>query len=1177
MFSMDGAAVDQLRLASRDAQSGATYLGFTQTINGLDVFEGHLRVVLSPKGEVVQASAGELIPGVAVVTRPVLTAAEAEAKARGAVKAGEFIRAPELMIFPLDAATGRLAYRLYFEADPAHTYEILIDARDGSTLYRHNNTVFATAQGRVWKESPLVGTRDLVDFPAWWLPDIPAVTTGNNVDAFLDANGDERPDTTVTPGLRNARAAASAGVFDFPFGDATTSSDPRNYAASSVLNIFYFLNRAHDYFYDLGFDEGAGNFQTDNFGKGGKGGDAVVGLAQSSSSTNNASFTPTPEGTPGRARFGIFTRGTTSRLDDRDAAYDGQIVIHEYTHGVSNRLVGNLTSTSCLARIQSGAMGEGWSDYFAASFFNNPVMGAYIDANPVRGIRRQSYENYTFTYEDIGNDGYEVHDDGEIWAGTLWDVRKTLGQATADRLIMAGLKATPCNPSMTDARDGILGADQATNGGANRAAIWTVFARHGMGFSANGVEGSDFSGHVYDAAFDKPADLQPTRGPAITSKPLTVVAGAGDNYVYTVSASNPGQGTLVYNLAAGPAGMLVDANSGAVSWTGTFTSPRVKIEVTDGKGGRVVHGYMAPMLTRISLGTPVTISGSIYSFGFAYVDVPAGLPVLQVATRGASGDADLAVQDPARVLSYTERDGSNETLSFARPLQGRWLIEVDGFDNYSDVSLLTTAITPSPLAANSAVSGLGGIAGSERFYRVSVPAQAATLKVTTSGDNGDVDLYLRYGNPAVCQEADSVQEACLFTVRSAGEDSNEALTVQSPAAGDWYIGLTGFGAYSSLTLRTFVTLRQPDLTVTSTHSDGFTQGKKGGAYSLVVANVGSVETLGTVTLVNTLPAGFTATAMEGAGWTCVLGTLSCSRSDVLAAGASFPVVTLTVDIGAGAGVSALNVATVAGGGEANTDNSTAREIALVGNGGPSPTVLTGGVAPVYSSSTTIQAGSWISIYGTNFAAGVTEWAGDFPTTLGGVTVTVNGKPAYIWFVSPTQINVQAPDDSVTGEVDVVVATGNGSATAKVTLGVAGPSFSVLGDGKHAASVIVTPDGSGQYGGGTYDLSGPAGAFPFVTRSVKAGEVLILYGVGFGATSPSVPAGQVFTGAAPLESRVVVTIGGINAPVSFGGLTGAGLYQFNVTVPAGLGAGDKALRAQLANGFATPVGPVVALQ
>ena len=1176
-FGMSADEVGRLRVTLRDIGPSATYLGFAQTIDGFDVFEGNLKFTLGSSGEIVQVSGGELIPGVSVVTKPVLTAADAQGRARAGHGAGEFLRDPELVIFPLDASTARLAYRLFYEADSRHSYEVLVDALDGSILYRHNNVLFAAAQGRVWKQSPLIGTRDLVAFPAAWLPDTVTVTTGNNVDAWVDANGDDRPDTTATENLQTGRALATAGVFDFSFGDGTTGGDPRGFKPASVLNLFYLVNLAHDYYYGLGFTESAGNFQTDNLGKGGKGADAIVAMAQHGGETNNASFTPTPDGTPGRVRMGLFSRGTTTRLDDLDTSYDGQVLLHEYAHGVTNRLVGTLTSTSCLRRTQSGAMGEGWSDYFAMSYYDNPIMGAYSAARASRGIRRQSYEGYTLTYEDIGNQGYQVHNDGEIWAATLWDLRKSLGQSVTDRLVMGGLKATPCNPSMTDARDAILSADQAANKGANRAAIWEVFAKHGMGFSATGLEGSSFSGTVYDAAFDRPADLQPTRAPAITSKPLGVIAGMGEAYSYNVVATNPAGGTLTYALASGPEGMQLNPQTGAVAWTGTFTSPRVKIVVTDGRGGRVAHGYMAPMLTRLVAGTPLNVSGPLDSVGFAYIEPAAGTPILQLAMRGGTGDPDLYVADPSGTEYLSGRDGSHETLSFATPATGRWLLEVDGYTAYSSVSLAATAITPMSLSPNAALRGLGDRAGVERFYRIPVPAQSSVLKVTTSGGTGDVDLYMKAGSPAVCQVDDTVEQPCSYTVSSTTDGTSEAITIQSPAPGDWYLGMTSFADYSGVTLTTSLTVRQPDLTVLSRHIGSFAQSQKGATFSVVVSNSGATATAGAVTVVSTLSAGLTATAISGMDWTCVLASLSCTRSDVLALGTTWPVIAVTVDVSATAPASVTNVVTVTGGGQTAGDNDTAQDIALVGNGGAAPTVPTGGVAPVYSSSTTIQPGSWVSVYGTGFATGATEWNGDFPTTLGGVTVTINGKPAYLWFVSPTQINLQAPDDSATGVVDVVITNGNGSVTAKVTLGASSPSFSLLGDAKHVAGVIATPSGTGAYGGGAYDRVGPSGVFLFNTRPVRAGEVLVLYGVGFGPTVLPVPAGAAFSGAASLQGQVVVTIGGVRAQVLFAGLTGAGLYQVNVVVPAGLSPGDKAVQAVLLSGGFTQVGPLLTVQ
>ncbi len=108
-----------------------------------------------------------------------------------------------------------------------------------------------------------------------------------------------------------------------------------------------------------------------------------------------------------------------------------------------------------------------------------------------------------------------------------------------------------------------------------------------------------------------------------------------------------------------------------------------------------------------------------------------------------------------------------------------------------------------------------------------------------------------------------------------------------------------------------------------------------------------------------------------------------------------------------------------------------------------PTISTGGVVTLFSSGNVIQPGAWVSIYGTNLASGTAVWAGDFPTTLGGTSVTINGRPAYLSFVSPAQINLQAPDDMATGAVPVVVTTGAGAATSLVTLSPYAPAFELL--------------------------------------------------------------------------------------------------------------------------------------
>jgi len=243
---------------------------------------------------------------------------------------------------------------------------------------------------------------------------------------------------------------------------------------------------------------------------------------------------------------------------------------------------------------------------------------------------------------------------------------------------------------------------------------------------------------------------------------------------------------------------------------------------------------------------------------------------------------------------------------------------------------------------------------------------------------------------------------------------------------------------------------------------------------------------------------------------------------------------------------------------------------------PTVSISPGGIVPVYSTSTTIQAGSWVSIYGNNLATQSATWTGNFPTNLGGTSVTINGRQAYLWFVSPGQINLQAPSDTATGTVPVVVNTPQGSATATVTLGQFGPSFSLL-DSRHVAGIIIRTDGSGAYGGGSYDIVGPTGSsLGYPTVAAKAGDNVAIYGVGFGPTNPSVPAGQPFSSAAPAVNPVQILINGTSIAPAFAGLTGAGLFQFNLTIPAGLGTGDVPLLG-IVGGVQTPSTVVISLQ
>jgi uncharacterized protein (TIGR03437 family) len=231
---------------------------------------------------------------------------------------------------------------------------------------------------------------------------------------------------------------------------------------------------------------------------------------------------------------------------------------------------------------------------------------------------------------------------------------------------------------------------------------------------------------------------------------------------------------------------------------------------------------------------------------------------------------------------------------------------------------------------------------------------------------------------------------------------------------------------------------------------------------------------------------------------------------------------------------------------------------------PPPTITSGGIVPA-----TVQSGEWVSIYGTNLASSTATWTGNFPTLLGDTSVTIDGTPAYLSYVSPGQINLQVPKVTATGAVPVAVTTAGGTGSSSVTLAAFGPTFFLLDGLTHVAGIILRSDGSGAYGGGAYDILGPTGnSLGYATVAAKPGDTVELYGSGFGPTNPSVSPGKVFTGAAPTTNPVTLHINKVSVTPTFAGLSGAGLYQINLTVPSNLGTGEVSLQATV-GGVETP--------
>ena len=228
-----------------------------------------------------------------------------------------------------------------------------------------------------------------------------------------------------------------------------------------------------------------------------------------------------------------------------------------------------------------------------------------------------------------------------------------------------------------------------------------------------------------------------------------------------------------------------------------------------------------------------------------------------------------------------------------------------------------------------------------------------------------------------------------------------------------------------------------------------------------------------------------------------------------------------------------------------------------------PVITPGGIAPLFSNSTSsggaVQTGQFIAIKGTNLATQTASWNNDFPTSLGGTSVEIDGRPAYLIFVSPTLITVQVPDDTATGPVQVVVTTAVGSTTSSVVLATYAPEFNVLNN-QYVSGIILRSNGSGAFGGGSYDILGPDGnSFGYPTVAAVPGDSVELFGSGFGPTNPVVPAGQLYNGMAPITTPFTLYINDIPVQTTFVGITGPGQYQVNLTVPVGLGQGEVPIR------------------
>ena len=662
--------------------NGMRTMVWQQELDGVRVFESTLQAHVTRKGELVNV-ASRLLPDPAAaaenreasvarslidVKTAISTAAQGvgdvvapgqiaeNAPAEGATHMQNFRAARLLDVsaqyvwLPLDEARLRLSWEVIFTSKArGEMFRTIVDAGTGETLVRQRLTEYISpASYRVFTSDsptpmspglatpgttqPAAAARALVTLdaldttasPNGWIDDGVNETRGNNVDAHLDLNADDVADTPRPQGSPNR-------VFDFALDLAQS---PGAYRDAAVTNLFYWNNVIHDRFYQLGFTEAAGNFQNNNFGRGGFGSDAVQADAQDGSGTNNANFSTPPDGSPGRMQMYVFTGPSPAR----DGDFDQEIVIHEYTHGLSNRLVGGGVGISSL---QPRGMGEGWSDFYGLCLLSEPAdnpngtyaAGAYasyqlvgLTQNYYYGIRRYPYctnlAKNPLTFKDIdpsqasshsgvpvspifgGGDPSEVHSQGEVWCVTLWDARANLiakhGAAAGNSLILQlvtdGMKLAPANPTFLQARDAILQADLVNNAGANRGELWTAFAKRGMGSAATSPSGNTTFGIVEN--YDVPDDL-----------------GVGPAGVWSVTATVGGPFT------ATRACTLVNSGAAPLNWTAVKTQPWLVLSAT---GGTLAPGATASVTASFNAAANNLLTGS-YADTITFTNVTSGL------------------------------------------------------------------------------------------------------------------------------------------------------------------------------------------------------------------------------------------------------------------------------------------------------------------------------------------------------------------------------------------------------------------------------------------------------------------------------------------------------------------------------------------------------------------------
>ncbi|TDD60278.1 peptidase M36 [Kribbella antibiotica] len=616
---------------------GTHHIFWSQVVDGIEVFGNGIKANVTKHGQLISIMgspvAGLTSQAQARSAAPALSADEARAKAAkdldGTAKSATAKSSGSTVIWSngdqakpvwFHTADGlRKGWSTYVNLGGTKVYTHVIDAQTGGLLYRKDLNSEATGDALVIDNYPGApsGGKQRVENLIYnkWLPkNAKSLLDGTSVSAFADVNDDNKPNAGETVKVPGTKTGAEYKLVPFSSNALCSPTtvctwDPakpdswKTNMNEDVTNGFFLASNFHDWLAKppISFTKAAGSFDAD-------GGDPVLLNSIDGAATdanggpdanhiNNANMSTPPDGIAPTMQMYLFGSPGDDATVATSSSNSAEILYHEYTHGLSNRLVVDATGNSTLNSIQAGSMGEAWSDFYALDYLASHNLEKDTVANGEMRIGRYDTGGGTirtmpndcrvkakeaacvgidgsqggYTYGDFPTIGGspEVHSSGEVWAQTLWDLRERFGHKYALTLITRAMELSPADPTMLDMRNAIVQADLVASGGKNAGIIWQVFANRGMGWYAGVIDGGDAfpAEDFHKPPTGKTTTLTGTITDKDTGKPiagaLVYIGGQASGFAggYTATTNAAGKYTIT-NVAPGTYPKFVVASPG---------------------------------------------------------------------------------------------------------------------------------------------------------------------------------------------------------------------------------------------------------------------------------------------------------------------------------------------------------------------------------------------------------------------------------------------------------------------------------------------------------------------------------------------------------------------------------------------------------------------------------------